>query len=210
MPEQKVILIGAGGHAASVSDSANMAGIQIVGYVDEVKTGRYLGRTIFKRIEDIPDYRSYLYHIAIGSCEARARWYKYIKQLGLPFINIIDPSAIVADSALIGNGNFIGKFTTIIAGSVIGDNNIINTKALIEHECRVGNHVNLSTCSILNGDVVVEDKVFLGSAALCNGQIKLGEGCIVGSGSVVLHDVDAHSKVVGVPARVIERGAQPI
>ena len=66
MPEQKVILIGAGGHAASVSDSANMAGIQIVGYVDEVKTGRYLGRTIFKRIEDIPDYRSYLYHIAIS------------------------------------------------------------------------------------------------------------------------------------------------
>lgn len=66
MPEQKVILIGAGGHAASVSDSANMAGIQIVGYVDEVKTGRYLGRTIFKRIEDIPDYRSYLYHIAIA------------------------------------------------------------------------------------------------------------------------------------------------
>ena len=70
--------------------------------------------------------------------------------------------------------------------------------------------MNLSTCSILNGDVVVEDKVFLGSAALCNGQIKLGEGCIVGSGSVVLHDVEAHSKVVGVPARVIERGVQPL
>lgn len=100
MPEQKVILVGAGGHAASVSDSARMAGIHIVGYVDEVKTGRYLGRTIFKRIEDIPDYRSYLYHIAIGSCEARARWYKYIKQLGLPFINIIDPSAIAENIRL--------------------------------------------------------------------------------------------------------------
>ena len=60
MPEQKVILIGAGGHAASVSDSAKMAGIHIAGYVDEVKSGRYLGRTIFKRIEDIPDYRNYL------------------------------------------------------------------------------------------------------------------------------------------------------
>ena len=42
MPEQKVILIGAGGHAASVSDSAKMAGIHIAGYVDEVKSADIL------------------------------------------------------------------------------------------------------------------------------------------------------------------------
>lgn len=210
MPEQRVILIGAGGHAASVSESAKAAGIYISGYVDENKNGMYLGKPIFSKIEDIPDYRNYVYHIAIGSCASRARWYVRISRMGLELVNIIDPSAIVAESAFLGKGNFVGKLATIISGTIIGDNNIINTKALVEHECRIGNNVNLSTCSILNGDVIVEDEVFLGSAALCNGQLKLGRGCIVGSGSVVLHDVEAHSKVVGVPARVIGEGVEPL
>lgn len=31
----------------------------------------------------------------------------------------------------------------------------------------------------------------------------LGEGCVIGAGSVVLHDVEDHAVVAGVPARVI-------
>jgi len=201
---KNVILIGAGGHARSVVDSADPDIFNICGFVDDYKEGTYIGLPILgNRIEDVPDYRSYGYLVAIGNCGVRRKWYKKIKELDLELVNIIDRTALISPTVTLGEGNFIGKYVVINAGSVIGNNNLINTKALVEHECRVYNHTNLSTNSTINGDVVVEDGVFLGSCALCNGQLRLGENCLVGSGSVVIRDVRAGEVVAGVPAHRI-------
>lgn len=202
---EKLIVVGAGGHAKSLADSINPDEYCLAGFIDEKKTGEHFGYPILgNRISDIKDYKSYVYIIGIGDNDSRFKWYKIIKELGLKLVNIIDKTAVVASSASIGEGNFIGKLAVINADSKIGDNNIINTKALIEHECVVGNHNHLSTNSVINGNVEIADRVFIGSSSVCIGQLKVGCGTIVGAGSVVTKDVGEEVTVVGVPAHVIK------
>ncbi len=207
----KLIIVGAGGHAKSVIDSLDTDQYEIAGFLDQNKTGDFLGRPIFgKNIQDIDRYEDYQYFICIGSNSARKMWFEKLREYGLETINIIDKTAIISPSAKIGRGNFIGKYAIINADSIIGDNNVINTKALVEHECVVGDHTHLSTNSAINGNVVVEDEVFFGSCAVCNGQRRIGRGAIVGSGSVIIRDVEADTTVVGVPARIVKRKGERV
>ena len=202
----KLIMIGAGGHSKSVADAIQKDKYELCGFLDENKTGTHMGLPIYgRKIEDIPNYKDYVYFVSIGDVDFRKAWYERVKSYELQVVNIIDRTAIIAGTAKIGEGNFIGKLAIINADAVIGNNNVINTKALIEHECLVGNHTHLSTNSTINGNVVVQDNVFLGSTAVCNGQLKIGEHAVIGSGSVIIHDVEPYTTVVGVPGRVIKR-----
>ena len=203
---EKLILIGAGGHAESVADSIDTDQYELVGFIDSNKTGSHMGLPILgKEITVIQNYQSFVYFVSIGDVGYREFWYNRLVNLNLPIINIIDKTALVSSSASIGVGNFIGKLAIINAGATVGNNNVINTKALIEHECRIGNHTHLSTNSTINGDVVVEDSVLFGSTAVCNGQLTIGHHAVVGSGSVVIKDVEPWTTVVGAPARIVKR-----
>ncbi len=203
---EKLILIGAGGHSKSVADAVDTKKYDIVGFLDEQKTGTHFKKPILgSKIEDIKNYQDYKYFVSIGDVVVRKMWFEKLKEYGLEIVNIIDKTAIIASTAKIGTGNFIGKLAIINADAIIGDNNVINTKALIEHESVVGNHTHISTNTTINGNVIVEDGVFLGSCAVCNGQLRIGENAVVGSGSVVIKDVEKYTTVAGVPARVIKR-----
>ena len=199
-----IIIIGAGGHALSVVDSAEAADLEIAGFVDEHKEGSWAGYPILgKSIDDIENPKAFRYHIAIGDCLDRYEWYNILRSRDLYLANIIDPTAIVSDNSDMGVGNYIGKLAVIVSGSIIGNNNIINTKALVEHGCSVWSHSNISTNATLNGDVCVENCVLVGSGATCNGQLTIGHNSKVGSGAVVTKNVLPNSIVVGIPARAV-------
>ncbi|MCR4678875.1 MAG: acetyltransferase [Lachnospiraceae bacterium] len=203
---ERLIMIGAGGHAESVADSIDSSLYKLVGFIDSNKTGEHMGLPILgKDITEVSNYHEYVYFVSIGDVVYRENWFNRLIDLGLSVINIIDKTALISKTATIGVGNFVGKLAIINAGTKVGDNNVINTKALIEHECRIGSHTHLSTNSTINGDVIVEDSVFLGSTAVCNGQLKIGCHSIIGSGSVVIKDVEPWTTVVGTPARVVKR-----
>lgn len=203
---KKVIFVGAGEYAESVYDSMSKEEYDLVGFVDESKTGSHMGRPILaSRVGQVPYFREYAYFISIGDTEPRKRLFEEVKRLGLETINVIDKSAMVASSVSIGTGNFIGKMAVINIGTVIGDDNMINSKALIEHHCTIKNHTRIATATTMNGDVIVEDGAYLGSMACCIGQQRLGEFSIIGAGAVALGDIEPYCTAVGVPAKVIKR-----
>lgn len=206
---KKVIFVGAGEYAESVYDSMSKEEYDLIGFVDDSKTGSHMGRPILaSRVEQVPYFREYAYFISIGNTEPRKRLFEEVKRLGLDTINIIDQSAMVASSVSIGTGNFIGKMAVVNIGTVIGDDNMINSKALIEHHCTIKNHTRIATATTMNGDVIVEDGAYLGSMACCIGQQRLGEFSIIGAGAVVLGDIEPYCTVVGVPAKVIKRRSE--
>ena len=49
----------------------------------------------------------------------------------------------------------------------------------------------------------IEDDVWIGSGAIITDGVRVGKGAVIAAGSVVTHDVPAHSVVAGVPAKHI-------
>ena len=90
-------MIGAGGHAESVADSIDTDQYELVGFVDSNKTGSHMGLPILgKEIIDIPDYRNNVYFVSIGDVGYREMWFKKLRELQLPIINIIDKTALIS------------------------------------------------------------------------------------------------------------------
>lgn len=203
---KKLILVGAGGHAKSVVDCISDKEYELLGFLDENKTGFFLNKPILgKNIEDICDFRQYYYFVSIGNNQFRREWFERLLELQVPMATIIDSTAIVSRSAKVGKGCFIGKYAVLNADSEIGDNCIINTRALVEHECHLGNHIHVSTNAVINGNVNVSDGTFIGSCAVINGQLSIGRDSTIGSGAAVIKCVDDCVTVVGVPAKVVKK-----
>ena len=206
---EKLIIIGAGGYAKSVIDAIDTFNYEVVGFIDQFSDEKeHLGFPILaKDIELMENRDSYFYFIAIGNNKNRKRWYDKIKDQRLRLINVVDKTAVVAPTASIGEGCFIGKMAVVNSRAVVENDCIINTKALVEHGCIVHAHANISTNSVINGDVEVGEGSFLGSSSVTIGQIRIGCWSSVGAGAVVTRDVENGVTVAGIPAHIIKRKA---
>jgi len=55
--------------------------------------------------------------------------------------------------------------------------------------------------------VLVADGAFLGIGVFVIPKVKIGSWSMAGAGSVLIRDVDAHTTVVGVPAKLVKKRA---
>ncbi len=101
--------------------------------------------------------------------------------------------------ATIGKGLFIDHGMGVVIGetSIIGDN------------VKIFNGVTLGG---INSDhqkrhPTVEDNVIIGAGARILGNITLGRESNIGANAVVLEDIPPFSTAVGIPAKVIKKGA---
>ena len=87
------------------------------------------------------------------------------------------------------------------SGVVIGPEVVIGARARIHQGVTLGEPVHVG-----GGEWAAQhvgDDVVLGAHAVVLGNIKIGDRAAVGANSVVLHDVDADTTVVGAPAKPI-------
>ncbi len=206
---EKLVLIGAGGYAKSVLDSVDYFNYDLVGFLDEFTDRKeHLGYPVVAdSLASLGNCGSYVFFVAIGNNRNRKRWYDCLRERKLRVINVVDRSAIVSPRAKIGDGCFVGKMAVVNGGAEVGNNCIINTKALVEHGCYVCDHVNLSTNAVINGDVRVGEGSFIGSSSITLGQCSIGKWSTVGAGAVVTGNISDNVTAVGVPARVVKKGA---
>lgn len=185
MSENKIILIGGGGHCRSCIDVIESEGVySIYGILD---TTEKIGESIldYKVIgvdDDIPIYVRKGFHFLItighiGNARLRKELYELVLSYGGTFAKIVSPRAYVAKSSYIGSGSIIMHDALINVNSRIHENCIINTKALVEHDVEIRFNSHISTGAIVNGGTVVESETFLGSNATTKEYIKI-EGFI--------------------------------
>ena len=84
----------------------------------------------------------------------------------------------------------------VINGEVRG-----GERVFIEHQVTIGAERRQSPH--LGNDV------FIGAGAKVIGSVEIGDGARVGANAVVVHDVDSHTTVVGIPARPVGERRQP-
>ena len=53
--------------------------------------------------------------------------------------------------------------------------------------------------------IVIEDDAWLGAGAIVTDGVHIGKGAVVAAGAVVTKDVEAHTVVAGVPAKLVKR-----
>jgi sugar O-acyltransferase (sialic acid O-acetyltransferase NeuD family) len=92
----------------------------------------------------------------------------------------------------------------IQADAVVGKHCIVNTGASVDHECVLEDFVHISPHATLCGNVSVGEGAWIGAGATIIPGVKIGAWAVVGAGAVVVRDVEPHTVVAGVPAKVMK------
>lgn len=207
MSMRKVILLGAGGHAAVVAEAALAEGWSILGVLDDdsEKTLPIEGVSRLGSISSQPAAVHALIesgahiHAAIGDPELRKSWLETF-DTAIP-ATIIHPSACISPSARVEPGVFIGPCAVVNARAHIEIGAIINSGAIVEHDTQVGAFAHLAPGAIIAGEAVVEHDAFVGAGAVVLPGVRIGPGATLGAGSVALNDIPGKATAVGIPAR---------
>lgn len=210
----RLVLIGGGGHCKSVLDTI----IRLNTYSEVVITDcklaagtGILGCKVVGNDEMLPELFEQGFRdavIAIGSIKStdmRRDAFLKAQKVGFNFPDIIDPSAVVAESASIGAGVYIGKNAVVNADTVIDDMAIINTGAIVEHDCRIGKFTHVAVGAVVCGGAELERDILIGANAVVLQGVKIERNSIIGAGSTVLGDIPENSMVIGVSGGVISK-----
>ena len=119
--------------------------------------------------------------------------------------NVVDPNAIVAPDAAVGEGSYLAPFALVDAGARVGRHAGLWPAAQIGHDCVAEDFVFVGRGAIVCGRCTIGVGSYIGAGAVVSDGLKLGRFCVVGAGAVVVRDVPDHAVVAGRPARVIGR-----
>ena len=116
-PQPQLVVLGGGGHAAVIAESAARAGWRVVGIA--AAEGGELGDPDGAGAARVAELvaRGAKLHAAVGAAEVRARWMQRFGEAA--FATIVDPSAHVSPSATIGAGCAIGVGAVVHARAVL-------------------------------------------------------------------------------------------
>ncbi|MEI6442546.1 MAG: acetyltransferase [Nostocales cyanobacterium ELA583] len=203
MNKQRVVIIGAGGHAKVVASTLIAAGGQVVAFYDDdlQKRGTYIfGIPVVGPVSELASENFSHAIIGIGKNEVRKR---LVEELDLDWISVVHPCAWVHPEVLLGVGTVVCAGAIVQPYSKIGSHVIINTKASLDHDCCVGDYVHIAF-SYLAGGVKVDEGAFLAVGSIVFPGVEIGAWATLGAGSIAMKDVISRSTVIGVPARLIK------
>ena len=190
--KKNIVLIGAGGHCASVIDVIeNCDDFDILGVLDsKARFSEILGYPILGDDNLIPklvrDDTFFLITVGqIKSSLARKKIAKGLYKYNAKLATVISPLAYVSKHAQIDEGTIVMNHALVNANSKIGRNCIINSKSNIEHGVLIEEFCHISTCAVVNGDSVIGNGTFIGSNATISNNISIKENSIIGAGKFI-------------------------
>ncbi|KRB57281.1 acetyltransferase [Flavobacterium sp. Root186] len=207
MSDKKNILIGYSGHAYVVLETLLENGYEVIGYFEKEKSDNdpfnlpYLG---FEKNQNFIEFdKNIAFVIGIGDNNLRQNVAGFIESKGKRVQTVINKTALISKSAIVGNGSFINKGVVVNALAQIGKNVILNTGCIIEHECILEDGVHIAPGAVLAGNVNVGRNTFIGANAVIKQGVVIGNDVIIGAGTVVISNIPDGKKVVGNPGRII-------
>ncbi|MBU1122930.1 MAG: NTP transferase domain-containing protein [Candidatus Omnitrophota bacterium] len=141
---------------------------------------------------------------------------------------VIYPFTFIEKDVIIGNNCVLGPFLRLRSGTKIKKNTQlgnfieINRSALgqgvtMKHlgylgDADIKDNVNIGAGTVVanydgkkKNKTVIGKGAFIGCDTVLVAPVKVGGGAITGAGSVIIHDVEPNSVVIGVPAKVLKR-----
>ncbi len=195
---EKIILLGAGGHAKTIIDTLERNGdFEILGFIEH-KQGRafsYRGYSIIGTDDELGNiYQKGIQNAIVsvgflGRSTTRQRLYSILKEVGYNLPTIIDSTAYVAPDAVIGEGTYIGRNAVVNVDTRVGKMCIVNTAAIVEHDCFVGDFSHIAVGAVVCGGVAIGKNCLVGANATVLQQKMVGDETIIGAGAVVTRNI---------------------
>lgn len=194
-----LVIIGVGGHAAVVGDTALSAGRSVVAFL-------YSGPTSVREVLGIPVVASELalpadaeYIVAIGHTDFRRVAAGVLRR----YTTLVHPRATIGSNVTIAAGTFIMAGAVVNTGTSIGRHCIINTNATIDHDCSLGDFVTIAPAATLGGRVFIGEGavVSMGATILQGRRIEVNG--LVGAHALVTIDIPSGVVAFGTPAKVM-------
>ncbi len=185
MSHTKVIIIGAGGHAAEIEEYIqynnkvdSLENVEIVGLIDDnpanyehyAFVAPYLG-PIKGHVLDESAY----YVMGIANLVYRKPIIENFISMGAKFLTIVHATAFVSPRASIGQGCVIAPFVNVGPKVIIGDFNLLNSRASIGHDTSIGKYNFICPNVSFSGHTVVGDNNLFGINSASIPGIKVGD-----------------------------------
>lgn len=126
----------------------------------------------------------------------------------LPVPGLADPTAILAASATLSEGVFVGAGCIIGALARLGPHVLVNRGASIGHHCEIGAFASIGPGAILAGQVSIGPGALVGAGTVVCPGARLGADAVLAPGAVLRGDLPAGGLAAGNPARIL-RGERP-
>ena len=194
---KKIVILGASGHAHVIADIVKAEGNQVVAFLDDnLNQSDCAGR-----ISDYSKYPDCEFVIGIGDTRNR----EIISSLNLKWHTAIHPSAVISDSAFIGEGTVVMPNAVINARSIIGRHCIINTGAIVEHDNNIGDFSHISVGAKLGGTGVVGKMCWIGIGSIIKNNLNICDNTLIGAGAVVIRNIESKGSYIGIPAKMLKK-----
>ncbi|HWL03530.1 MAG TPA: acetyltransferase [Xanthobacteraceae bacterium] len=208
---ERIVMLGAGGHAKVLHDALQCAGLALQGYVagpESAAPESFSGLERYRSDEDLltrgPGAIALVNGVgSVGDASLRRAIFERFSAAGFRFVTVVHPRAVVAADVLLVEGAQVMAGATIQSGARIGRNALVNTGAVVDHDCEVGPHAHIAPGAVLAGGVSIGAGSHIGAGATVIQSVRVAAGSRIGAGAVVIRDVPAGVTVVGVPARVL-------
>ncbi|GMV01813.1 MAG: pilus assembly protein [Burkholderiales bacterium] len=207
MPTERILVVGAGGHAAVVLDALLASGVERADIVLADDDPAAWGREVLGFVVVDPASQSAVsapgVHAAIGDAGARERCLARLAAGERHPRTVIHPAAWVSRFAHLEPGCFVAARAVVAPRASLAQGVIVNHGAIVDHDCAVGAFAHVAPNATLGGAARVGARVLVGAGANLLPGVAVGDGALVGAGAVVHVDVPAAGCVAGVPARAI-------
>lgn len=203
-----LLLIAASGLARETAVAARLAGLEVLGCLDDNEGlwGSEVapGLMVLGGIDDVAESPGADVVVCAGKGWVRERIIARLDRLGITssrFATVIDPRSMLAEDTVIGRGSILLAGVVATAQVEVGDHVVCMPGVVLTHDDRVESFVTLCAGVVLGGTVTVGRSAYLGMAASVREGRSIGAGSTIGMGAAVVTDVPAGETWAGVPAR---------
>lgn len=142
-----------------------------------------------------------VFFIAIGDPHCRKHYAEVIYRKGGSFYTYISPDAIVFDTATIGEGSYIARWSSVSDNVTIGNHVLIHPQTVIGHDAVVKDYGTLLNAVFIGGYSEVGECSQMSPKSMIIPHKKIGNDVLVGAGSVVMRNFKDGVHVYGNPAK---------
>jgi sugar O-acyltransferase (sialic acid O-acetyltransferase NeuD family) len=206
----KLFIYCAGGFGKEIFDTAKRANDsqniwdEICFIDDNAGLGcEFYGTKLFTFEKVLDTFDSFCFEVSIATGEPfiRKKIYEKLKSNNINLTTIVDPTAVISETANIGEGVVVTPYCSITSNAVVGNNVAINTKAIVGHDITLGDNCVISSLVNIGGASSIGENSYIGMGVQIKEGLTIGKDVIVGMGSVVYNDIPEGVIALGNPAR---------